>query len=97
MPQNQSSPVIMVGPGTGIAPFRSFWQQRRVDREMSPRDTTWGDMMMYFGCRRAETDLIYDDEMTSAKTDGVLTDVRVALSRQPGQTKVRYMLSRKKL
>ena len=34
LPEEGNVPVIMVGPGTGIAPFRSFWQQRRVDREM---------------------------------------------------------------
>ena len=49
----------------------------------------WGDMTLYFGCRRSDLDWIYKDETQKACSDGVLASNRCALSREPGQTKVR--------
>ena len=45
-------------------------------------------MTMYFGCRRSDRDFLYQHEMNVAKKDGVLKDVRLALSREPGLSKV---------
>ena len=45
-------------------------------------------MTMYFGCRRSDRDFLYEEEMNAAKMDNVLTDVRLALSREPGLPKV---------
>ena len=45
-------------------------------------------MSMYFGCRRSDRDFLYQHEMNVAKKDGVLKDVRLALSREPGLSKV---------
>nr|KAG5713275.1 hypothetical protein BaRGS_007802 [Batillaria attramentaria] len=93
LPEDQTLPVIMVGPGTGIAPFRSFWQQRKIDVEMHPvpchgERKGWGEMILYFGCRQNNVDNIYRDELAQAKADKVLNDYHVALSREPGQPKV---------
>nr|CBV37021.3 nitric oxide synthase [Stramonita haemastoma] len=93
LPEDQTLPVIMVGPGTGIAPFRSFWQQRKIDREMNPvpmhgEIRGWGEMHLYFGCRQHIVDNIYRDELAMMKDEKVLTDFYVALSREPGQPKV---------
>ena len=119
MPEDGTVPIIMVGPGTGIAPFRSFWQQRQFDitNKAAPRprvnDVTpdsspvperrnfasdnlldpsankWGFMLLFFGCRDSKQDFIYKDEMAKAKDEGALTDVLLALSRDPQQPKVR--------
>ncbi|KAL3869055.1 hypothetical protein ACJMK2_041782 [Sinanodonta woodiana] len=95
LPKDNTLPIIMVGPGTGIAPFRSFWQQRRIDRQMSPvshsQDKSrsgWGRMYMYFGCRKSHVDDIYRMELHAAKNDGVLTNVYTAFSREPDKPKM---------
>ena len=49
--------------------------------------TGWGEMYMYFGCRRSTMDYIYKDEMDNAVKDGVLKAVYTAFSREPGQKK----------
>ena len=77
---------MMIGPGTGIAPFRSFWQQRICDNvgDSSKRN----DMMMFFGCRHPHHDDIYAKELQEAKHAGVLANVFTAYSRHPNQPKV---------
>ncbi|XP_046333206.2 nitric oxide synthase, inducible-like [Haliotis rufescens] len=99
LPEDKTLPVMMVGPGTGIAPFRSFWQQRQVDlaRGHTPtnaRRRGWGDMRLYFGCRSSSQDHVYDSELAAMKDQRVLKDYYVALSREPGQPKmyVQHML-----
>ncbi|KAH9512565.1 hypothetical protein Btru_038802, partial [Bulinus truncatus] len=93
LPENSSLPIIMVGPGTGIAPFRSFWQQRMIDMEMmnvpSLEDKKrFGDMVLYFGCRMARQDNIYGRELEEMEKAGVLTNFYVALSRELDLPKV---------
>ncbi|KAL8578716.1 hypothetical protein ACOMHN_045704 [Nucella lapillus] len=93
LPEDQTLPVIMVGPGTGIAPFRSFWQQRKIDMEMNPvpahgERKGWGEMYLYFGCRQNSVDNIYREELSQMKTEKVLADFYISLSREPGQPKV---------
>ncbi|XP_046839565.1 nitric oxide synthase, brain-like isoform X2 [Xenia sp. Carnegie-2017] len=93
MPEDTSLPVIMVGPGTGIAPFRSFWQQRMFDRNNKIIDKgkhqrtslgqTWGPMSLYFGCRMAQHDNIYKNETNHAMKEGGLDNVYTAFSREP--------------
>ncbi|XP_031553421.1 nitric oxide synthase, brain-like isoform X2 [Actinia tenebrosa] len=88
LPQDDSVPLIMVGPGTGIAPFRSFWQQRQFDMTNKPTPQgSWGDMFLYFGCRSSRQDDIYRDETANAKHNKVLANVRTALSREEDQPK----------
>ncbi|XP_064613409.1 nitric oxide synthase 1-like [Liolophura sinensis] len=93
LPEDSTVPAIMVGPGTGIAPFRSFWQQRKIDMDMLPvpeqdgNKRGWGEMALYFGCRQANIDEIYKDEVLQAKADGVISKYFIALSREPGLSK----------
>ena len=66
--------MIMVGPGTGIAPFRGFLHDRR---EAGHTGRNW----LFFGDQRAETDYLYRDEIESMHADGFLTDLGPAFSR----------------
>eukprot|EP00742_Colponemidia_sp_Colp-10_P004103 GILJ01004378.1.p1 GENE.GILJ01004378.1~~GILJ01004378.1.p1 ORF type:complete len:648 (+),score=114.84 GILJ01004378.1:54-1997(+) len=82
LPPQDSTPVIMVGPGTGIAPFRAFLQQRRYLKE---HGSTLGRAILYFGCRRKDEDYIYRDELESYLNDATLTELHVAFSRQQSE------------
>ncbi|NXG34768.1 NOS2 protein, partial [Dromaius novaehollandiae] len=86
LPREPTKPCILVGPGTGIAPFRSFWQQRLYDLEK--KGIKGGDMTLLFGCRQPDMDHIYKEEVQEMKRKGVLKEVYTAYSRQPGQAKV---------
>jgi sulfite reductase (NADPH) flavoprotein alpha-component len=74
LPQRPEAPVIMVGPGTGIAPFRAFLQERQA------RGDT-GKNWLFFGEQRCATDFYYRDEIERWHKDGFLTHLDVAFSR----------------
>lgn len=67
-------PVIMIGPGTGIAPFRAFLQERRATAASGP---SW----LFFGDRRRGTDYLYGEELDGFLESGVLTRLDLAFSR----------------
>uniref|UniRef100_A0A8C5TKU7 Nitric oxide synthase n=1 Tax=Malurus cyaneus samueli TaxID=2593467 RepID=A0A8C5TKU7_9PASS len=87
LPAEPAKPCILIGAGTGIAPFRSFWLQRLYEQENRGK---WGigDMTLLFGCRQPELDHIYREEVEEMKRKGVLKNVYTAYSRLPGQAKV---------
>ncbi len=74
LPQDPDTPIIMVGPGTGIAPFRSFMQERE---EMGANGKSW----LFFGDQHFVTDFLYQTEWQKWLKDGVLTKMDVAFSR----------------
>ena len=78
LPDDPKTPLVMVGLGTGMAPFRSFIQQRAVQRDQG---TEVGDMLLYFGARYAATEYLYGDEIEAFHADGTLTDLKKAFSR----------------
>ncbi|XP_059764935.1 nitric oxide synthase, inducible isoform X1 [Balaenoptera ricei] len=86
LPEDPSHPCILIGPGTGIAPFRSFWQQRLHDAEHKGLQS--GRMTLVFGCRHPDEDHIYREEMLEMTRKGVLHEVHTAYSRLPDQPKV---------
>ena len=95
LPKERHLPIIMVGPGTGIAPFRSFWQERQVDLQMyrglkgeHGDGVAFGDMTLYFGCRRSSEDNIYEAERRAAQNEGALCKTFTALSREENIPKV---------
>jgi len=71
---DDAAPVIMVGPGTGVAPFRAFLQERQA-RQAS------GKNWLFFGDQHAATDFLYADEIATAQSSGLLTKLDLAWSR----------------
>ncbi|CAI4222297.1 unnamed protein product [Auanema sp. JU1783] len=78
LPHRQNTPVIMIGPGTGYAPFRSFIQERAFHKQ-NGRET--GEMHLYYGCRHPDQDYIYQQEIEEAVSEGVITQLHCAFSR----------------
>ncbi|WP_370399142.1 bifunctional cytochrome P450/NADPH--P450 reductase [Sulfitobacter sp. JB4-11] len=78
LPDDPATPVIMIGPGTGIAPFRGFLGERAA---LKAQGKTLGPAMLFFGCRHPDQDFIYRDELESFAKDGI-ADLHVAFSRQ---------------
>jgi sulfite reductase (NADPH) flavoprotein alpha-component len=74
VPEDNNLPMIMVGPGTGIAPFRAFLQERQYRN--AP-----GKNWLFFGDRNAVTDFIYREELEDFQQSGLLTRLDVAFSR----------------
>ncbi|KAF8909007.1 hypothetical protein CPB84DRAFT_118385 [Gymnopilus junonius] len=89
LPTNPKSPVIMIGPGTGVAPFRGFIQERvalarrSLDKNGPDALNDWGRISLFYGCRRDDQDFLYKDEWPEYEKElqGKLK-VHVALSRQ---------------
>ena len=74
LPQSNEKDIIMVGPGTGIAPFRSFIQERSVNKGS-------GKSWLFFGDQHAASDFLYQDELEKYQQEGVLTKLDTAFSR----------------
>ncbi|XP_037113980.1 nitric oxide synthase, brain isoform X1 [Syngnathus acus] len=85
LPKDHQAPCILVGPGTGIAPFRSFWQQRMFDLQHKGVEA-W-PMILVFGCRQSEMDHIYKEETVQARNKEVFKELYTAYSREPGKPK----------
>lgn len=77
-PADPEAPMIMIGPGTGIAPFRAFLHDRRADGHP-------GRNWLFFGEQHAASDFYYRDELEAMREDGFLTRLDVAFSRDQRQ------------
>ena len=78
IPENPDTATIMVGPGTGIAPFRAFLQERKA---AGAKGKNW----LFFGEQKAASDYFYKDEFESWQADGVLTKFVTAFSRDQAE------------
>ncbi len=74
LPENPEIPIIMVGPGTGIAPFRAFLQERMATRA---KGRNW----LFFGHQRSDFDFFYQDELSGMQAAGLLNRLTLAWSR----------------
>ena len=78
LPADPATPIIMIGPGTGIAPFRAFLHERMATK--AP-----GRNWLFFGHQRRDCDFFYEDEFAGMKASGVLTRLSLAWSRDGEQ------------
>jgi sulfite reductase (NADPH) flavoprotein alpha-component len=74
LPTDPNTPIIMIGPGTGVAPFRAFLHDRRATGAT-------GKNWLFFGHQRSGCDFFYSDELNAMKTAGLLTRLSLAWSR----------------
>ncbi|HEX4155490.1 MAG TPA: oxidoreductase [Acidobacteriaceae bacterium] len=78
LPEDPDAPVIMIGPGTGIAPFRAFLEHRQVLGEK-------GRMWLFFGEQRRVSDYLYEQQFAQLQREGILTKLHTAFSRDQGK------------
>ena len=78
LPQQGDTPIIMIGPGTGIAPFRAFLQERSATNAS-------GKNWLFFGNQYSQYDFLYADELAEWSNRGVLTTLTTAFSRETSQ------------
>ncbi|HEY3259959.1 MAG TPA: cytochrome P450 [Pseudonocardiaceae bacterium] len=84
LPTDPTRPLIMIGAGTGIAPYRGFLAERAAH---AAAGTILGPALLLFGCRHPQADLLYGDELTELAT-AAQTQLACAFSRVPGLSRV---------
>ncbi|KAI9151118.1 hypothetical protein H9P43_009733 [Blastocladiella emersonii ATCC 22665] len=101
LPRQNATPVIMIGPGTGVAPFRGFIQDRCAAAKRlaasAPSGTVppaMGPALLFFGCRHQAHDYLYADEWETYMDEGGLTEIVTAFSRDgPNKVYVQHKLA----
>lgn len=89
LPKDPSIPIIMIGIGTGLAPFIGFLEERRY-RKKSDVQMNFGTAWLYFGCRYSDRDFIFKDELEGFLSDETLSKLVVSHSREDN-SKFKYV------
>jgi NADPH-ferrihemoprotein reductase len=79
LPEDTNVPIIMIGPGTGVAPFRGFLQARRAAARSGAK---LSEATLFFGCRKRDEDFLYERDWNDFLADGTLTNFICAFSRE---------------
>ncbi|KAJ9051383.1 hypothetical protein DSO57_1005091 [Entomophthora muscae] len=82
LPKSPQVPIIMVGPGTGVAPFRGFVQERAMQADNGEKV---GPTVLFFGCRRRDEDLMYGEEWDHIMSKVPNSKMHIAFSRETEQ------------
>lgn len=94
LPADLQAPMILIGPGTGVAPFIGFLQHRQLQvaatnkkngDERVPATTEAGPISLFFGCRSKSEDWIFENEMQSYLDNGTLSSLFTAFSREQAE------------
>uniref|UniRef100_UPI00398F6047 NADPH--cytochrome P450 reductase-like isoform X2 n=1 Tax=Pristiophorus japonicus TaxID=55135 RepID=UPI00398F6047 len=94
LPYKPSTPILMIGPGTGIAPFVGFIQERAWLKQQGKEV---GETVLYYGCRFQNEDYLYQEALEQSQKDGALTQLNVAFSRdQTEKVYVQHLLKKNK-
>lgn len=81
LPSSLSTPLILIGPGTGIAPFMGFLAHRKAIISSKESIDEVGDVSVFFGCRRANHDYLYKDDLKKLTDENIITNLYSAFSR----------------
>lgn len=92
LPTNPETPLIMIGPGTGLAPFRGFLQEREIQ---AANGAKLGPAMLFFGCRHPDQDFLYRDELEGMAAKGLM-QLHVAFSRAGDKTYVQDLVRKER-
>lgn len=90
MPADVTTPLILIGPGTGVAPFIGFLQEREQQMRRQPQ-LTFGPIWLLHGCRTPQHDFLYGDELKRLHEAGILTRFLLCFSRHNQPPEPRYV------
>nr|XP_002741834.2 PREDICTED: methionine synthase reductase-like [Saccoglossus kowalevskii] len=90
LPSDVTTPIIMIGPGTGVAPFRGFLQHRQYQRQQTPTEE-FGQTWLLFGCRHRNKDHIFRTDLSEFVDNGTLSRLCVCFSRDRTEDEPRYV------
>lgn len=83
LPSSVTTPIVMIGPGTGIAPMRALIQEREYQyNQLNEQEKIQMSNVLYFGCKNRSEDYIYSDELEKYEKSGILTKLHLAFSRE---------------
>jgi sulfite reductase alpha subunit-like flavoprotein len=87
LPPSLKTPLVLIGPGTGIAPFIGFLAHRRALVAEKDSSERVGKVDVFFGCRHSDHDYLYKNELEEFCKDGTISKLNVAFSRDGGKNK----------
>ncbi|XP_077996857.1 methionine synthase reductase-like [Glandiceps talaboti] len=91
LPDDINTPLIMIGPGTGVAPFIGFLQHRYHQQQRQQPSVEFGETWLFFGCRHRNRDYIFREQLEQFERDRTLSKLCVSFSRDGGLDKPRYV------